>query len=335
MSLASRLASAPNDAYWALSTADAKFPDDHAVDRRGGHGLVRPVPRAAGHPARAGGSRGRVPRAARDLSTHAEHLRDAVQRRLPARLVPGPRARLREHARSRASRRQHPDVGRREPDRDDARRRRTAAPLPPPAAQGARRAVVSASTTSRFRSSRSTRNIQYDEVLDWIVAAVEPLGAEYPGADARRVCRAVDRRLRERGQAVGRLLGAGVRHAPVHAAELHRHAGRRVHAGARDGALDAHHPVARGAAVRLFELHDLRRRSAVDAERGAAARIHAEALDRSGRADRPAAARDRQHHRHVLHPGDVRRLRAARASSGRTGSADHVGDPDRDVHARC
>ncbi len=26
MSLASRLASAPNDAYWALSTADAKFP---------------------------------------------------------------------------------------------------------------------------------------------------------------------------------------------------------------------------------------------------------------------------------------------------------------------
>ena len=26
MSLASRLASSPNDAYWALSTADLKFP---------------------------------------------------------------------------------------------------------------------------------------------------------------------------------------------------------------------------------------------------------------------------------------------------------------------
>ena len=34
MSLSSRLASSPSDAYWALSTADAQVPDDHAVDRR-------------------------------------------------------------------------------------------------------------------------------------------------------------------------------------------------------------------------------------------------------------------------------------------------------------
>ena len=56
------------------------------------------------------------------------------------------------------------------------------------------------------------------------------------------------------------------------------------------------------------------------------------ALDRSGRADRAAAARHRQHHRHVLHAGAVRRLRAAGASAGRAGSADHGGDPDRDLH---
>ena len=107
MSLASRLASSPNDAYWALSTADAKFPTITLVDRRAGHRLVRPVPRAARHAARTGRSRGGVPRAARDLSRDAEHLRDALQRRLPARLVPGARARLHEHARSGAPRRQH------------------------------------------------------------------------------------------------------------------------------------------------------------------------------------------------------------------------------------
>ena len=47
--------------------------------------------------------------------------------------------------------------------------------------------------------------------------------------------------------------------------ELGGHARRRVHAGARDGPLDAHDAVARAAAVRVLGLHDLRRRSAVDA----------------------------------------------------------------------
>ena len=56
------------------------------------------------------------------------------------------------------------------------------------------------------------------------------------------------------------------------------------------------------------------------------------ALDRSRRTDRAAAACHRQHHRHVLHAGDVRRLRAARAPAGRAGSADHVRDSDRDLH---
>ena len=157
--------------------------------------------------------------------------------------------------------------------------------------------------------------------------------ARLPGADARGLREPLDRRLRERRQALRRVLGAGVRDSSVHAAQLHRHAGRRLHDGARDGALDAHHPVARDAAVHLFGLHDLRRRGAVDAERGAAARVHARALDGSDRADRAAAARDRQHHRHVLHAGDVRRLRAARAPAGRAGPADHGRDPDRDLHA--
>ena len=130
------------------------------------------------------------------------------------------------------------------------------------------------------------KKYRYDDVLDSDRGVGRAARSRVPGADARGVRGRLDRRLRERRQALGRVLGAGVRHASVHAAQLHRHAGRRVHAGARDGALDAHHPVARDAAVHLFELHDLRRRGAVDAERGAAARVHARALDRS----RPSAS---------------------------------------------
>ena len=75
MSLASRLASAPNDAYWALSTADAKFPTVTLVERRDGHGLVRSVPRHPGDAARAGRPRKGVHRAARHLPRLAQHLR--------------------------------------------------------------------------------------------------------------------------------------------------------------------------------------------------------------------------------------------------------------------
>ena len=76
-----------------------EVPDRAAVDRGGRDGVVRAVPRDPGHAARAGGPRGGVPGAARDLSEQPQHLRHALQRRLPARLVSGARARLREHAR--------------------------------------------------------------------------------------------------------------------------------------------------------------------------------------------------------------------------------------------
>ena len=119
------------------------------------------------------------------------------------------------------------------------------------------------------------RKYPYDDVLEWLPASVAPLGRRLPAADARGAGRRVDRRLREPGQAQRRVFGAGLRRPSVHAAELQRHARRGVHAGARDGPLDAHAAVARAPAVRLRGLHDLRRRSAVDAERGAVPRLHA------------------------------------------------------------
>ena len=56
----------------------------HDVDRRAGHGLVRAVPRPSGHAPRSGRPRSRVSRAARNLSIDPQHLRHALQRRLPA-----------------------------------------------------------------------------------------------------------------------------------------------------------------------------------------------------------------------------------------------------------
>ena len=125
--------------------------DGDALDRRGGGHLVRPVSRDSRDAARAGRSRHRVRGAAQHLQVDDQHLRHALQRRLPARLVPGARPRLQEHARGGAPRRQHSHRRRREPDHVDAGRRRAAAPLSPaaPARRSACRPIRS--TTSRSR----------------------------------------------------------------------------------------------------------------------------------------------------------------------------------------
>ena len=179
MSLSSRLASAPNDAYWALSTADAKFP---TITLSTGEQVTVSYGQ---YRALLATRREQADREAAFRALHEtyratpQHLRVALQRRLPARLVPGARARLQQHARSRAARRQHPDVGRREPDRDHAGRRRAAAALPPAAPQGARRAVVpglrllDSARHVRQEVSRTTR------CSTGLSTPVAPLGPEY------------------------------------------------------------------------------------------------------------------------------------------------------------
>ena len=171
----------------------------------------------------------------------------------------------------------------------------------------------------------------YDEVGEWIVDSVAPLGGDYQ----RQVRRAFEERwidvFENAGKRQRRVFGAGVRRASVHAAQLQRDARRGVHAGARDGALDAHAAVARGAAVRLCGLHDLRRGGAVDAERGAVPRLDARARAVTRGARRAAAARHRQHRGHVLHAGAVCRFRAAGAPARRAGPAGHR----RHARTRC
>ena len=67
MSLSSRLASSPERRLLGALDGGREVPDGHAVERRGGHGLVRPVPRDPRDAPRAGRPRDGVPRAPRHL----------------------------------------------------------------------------------------------------------------------------------------------------------------------------------------------------------------------------------------------------------------------------
>ena len=122
----------------------------------------------------------------------------------------------------------------------DEGRHRAAAPVSPAAQAGARARHAITRTTRRSRSWTFDRKYPYDDVLDWLPASVARARRRTTSGRCASARRPVHRRLREPGQAQRRLFGAGLRRAAVHAAELQRHARRRVHAGARDGALDAH-----------------------------------------------------------------------------------------------
>ncbi len=172
-------------------------------------------------------------------------------------------------------------------------------------------------------AGRVRRKYPYDDVLEWLPASVAPLGPAYQ-QQMRTILNGQCIDVYENAGKKSGAYSAPVYGVPaVHAAELQRHAGRGVHAGPRDRPLDAHGPVARASAVRVRGLHDLRRRGALDAERGAVPPLHARPRHEAARADRTPAARDRRHRRHVLYAGDVRRLRAAGAPAGRGGQAGH------------
>ena len=166
LSLSARLSGAPDEAYLRAVDGRREVSGSHAQHRREGHDVVRAVPRGAGDQPQPGRSARGVPRALRHVPDQPQHLRDALSRRLPARLVPRALARLPDDARRRAARQQHPAIGRRQPDRGDARRRRAAAALPPPAPQARSSSSATIRTTSRFRIVEWDRRYDYAEVLD-------------------------------------------------------------------------------------------------------------------------------------------------------------------------
>ena len=130
LSLSTRLSGAPHEAYLALSTADAKFPEvtlSTGEKVTMSYGQYRAVLATNRNPGR---SPAGVPGPLRHVRREPEHLRDALSRRLPARLVLRALASLQDDARRRAARQQHSALGRRHADRDDARGRRAASPVP-------------------------------------------------------------------------------------------------------------------------------------------------------------------------------------------------------------
>ena len=226
------------------------------------------------HGPAAGGPRGGLPGVPRDVRGRAQHVRGALQRRVPARLVRGAGPRLRLDARRRAARQQHSAVPssrtliavtRANTPTPLRRYHRAAQARPGP------RPLLHLRRPGADRRRRAGLRLRRGPGVGRS-ASVAPLGPATRRACGRSFARPQHRRLRERGQAQRRLLGAGVRRAPVHAAEPQRHARRGVHAGPRDGPQHAHRARPRAPAVRLLGLHDLRGRGALDAERGAAAR---------------------------------------------------------------
>ena len=323
MSLSSRLASAPNDAYWALSTADAKFPTitlstGEEVDR-----LVRAVPRDPRDAPRAGGPRAAFAALHDDLqvvsSTPTRRSTTASASATGSRRAPAAtRARSRRRCTATTSR---PSVVENliettragvEPLRRYHRlRRRT---LGVPTYQVYDFAIPLVTFDKKY---------QYDEVLDWIVESVAPLGPEYQA------------RMRE-GFA-GRWIDvyenegkrSGAYSAPVYGTHPYMLLN---YTDTLDDVFTLAHEM--GHSMHTILSHETQpfiySSYTIFVAEVPSTLSEALLLDYMlehstdpDRADRPAAARDRQHHRHVLHAGDVRRLRAARAPPGRTGPADH------------
>ena len=298
--------------------------EDQACRRQGGRRSARQLPAAARDATTTRPiARRRRGRARRHLRRDREHLRRDLQRRAAARLVPRAGAQLpdaRSTPRSTATR-----------SRRRWSRRWSTRPAPAPRRCSATRRLrkkllglrrPTTCTTASSRSSTATKTYPYDEGARARALVGRAARRRLRRAKYRKfVSGGRDRRLRERRQAQRRVQRRRLRRRAVPAAELQRHARRRVHARARGRPRDAHGAVVRDAAVRHRRLHDLRRRGRVDDERALPARQAAAEDHRPEGALPAAAARGRLDRRHVLHAGAVRRLRAAGAPAGREGRA--------------
>jgi oligoendopeptidase F len=174
------------------------------------------------------------------------------------------------------------------------------------------------------------RRYSYDSVLDPIVTSVAALGRTI-----RRACGAASASAgstsTKRRQAQRRVLRARLRRASVHADEL---------GDTLDDVFTLAHEM--GHSMHTMLLARTGSRSCIRITRSLSPRcrrrcprrccsITGSRPRRQGRADRAAAARDRQHHEHVLHAGAVRRLRAGAHELGREGRAGHRDVPDAPV----
>ena len=176
----------------------------------------------------------------------------------------------------------------------------------------------------------------YDDVLDWIVESTRPLGDDYMA----RMRRAFEGRWIDVYENAGKRSGAYS--APVygvHPYMLLNYNGTLdggVHAGPRDGPLDAHACSSHEAQPFVYSGYTIFVAEVPSTlSEALLLELHAVAHQRPARTHRPAAARDRRDRRHVLHAGDVRRLGTAGAPGRRGGRSDHRGVAGRSLHGHA
>ena len=151
-----------------------------------------------------------------------------------------------------------------------------AAPAVSPAAQARARASTRITpTTRRFRSSMSIEKYPYDDVLEWLPASVAPLGADYQ----RQLREALNGGWIDVYENPGKRSGAYS--APVYGVHPYMLLN---YNDTLDAVFTLAHEVGHSMHTLLSHahqpfvyagLHDLRRRSALDAERSAVPRVHA------------------------------------------------------------
>ena len=322
---ASIMASAPATTYGIFSDADFPYPTVTLSDGKSvkldnaGFNVYRARAESRGSAEGDGG----VLRRSRQVS---RHVRDDAERADPDRHLLRADAPVSDRARSRARRPEHSDrvymrlvegVNRHLPTFHRY--------------LGLRTADDGLDGAALLRSLRAARRLGRSQLPDRRGAGARPRGA---GAARRGVHR---RRASARstndgstgypieGKRAGRLLERRrLRRAPLHAAELQRQVHRREHAGARARPHDAQLLLEQDAAVSDRVVSDLRRRSGVDFQRGAADRAHARRRSPIRRAKLSLLGNYLEGIKvDGVPPDAVRRVRAEDARDRREGPAAH------------
>ena len=219
---------------------------------------------------------------------------------------------------------EHPGRGVRQPARDVRAAPADLAPVLAGAGDADRRRHAAAVRPLGAARSRARRSSTYEQCVDWVCDALEPLGDEYVET-VRRGCleeRWIDV-YPEPGEDGRRVLGGRAGDAPVHRDELRRHGSEPRHARARARPLDALVPRVEDAAADLGPLLAVRRRGRIELPPGAPARPSARRRRRPEPRARDPRGGDGELPSLLLHHADARALRARDARARRAGRGAH------------
>ncbi len=170
---------------------------------------------------------------------------------------------------------------------------------------------------------KSEKVYPYDSSKDMVIESVAPLGADYAGKYRKFVAGGRIDVYENDGKRSGAYCAGVYGVGPYLLLNYNDTLDALFTFRARGRARDAHGAVVRKPAVRDRGLHDLRRRGRLDDQRALSPQPAPAHHHRPEGALPAPAARGGFDPRHVLHAGDVRRLRTAGAQARRAGPAHH------------